>query len=62
MAATAGLAMFGTDCVNCDSDADVDVEVLNTGTGETVRDVFACESCASEIDVGANYYVRMDDI
>lgn len=61
MTATAQMgAMFGVSCSNCGADADVDVEVMAVDTGEVVRDVYACESCASEIQVGAGFHVAAE--
>lgn len=60
-------AMFGgtvvsTGCSNCDADADFDVEVMATETGEVVRDVYACTTCADEISVGSEFYVSMTNL
>lgn len=55
-----GGATFGTECSNCGSEADFDVEVLVTDTGETIRDVFACADCADGIDVPSDeFFVSM---
>lgn len=59
MSVTMG-TMFGAECVNCDADADVDVQVMDVETGEIVRDVFACNACEAQIDVGANFHVASE--
>lgn len=58
--AVMGGATFGTDCSNCDADASYDIEVLVADTGETVRDVFACEDCADAVSVDSDeFFVSM---
>jgi uncharacterized Zn finger protein len=49
--------MFGVDCTGCGGEADVDVEVINRETGETARDVYACEDCADDISVPSAFAV-----
>lgn len=58
-----GGAVVSTECSNCDADAEYDVEVLATDSGEVVRDVYACETCADEISVSSDaYYVSLSNL
>lgn len=55
---TAGFdTVFGTDCDNCNADADVSAEVISQETGETEKTVYACGSCSEEIEAPAGYCV-----
>jgi hypothetical protein len=61
MSATMG-SVFGVDCTNCGSNADVDVQVMACDTGEVVRDVYACDACEDEIQVGQGFYVSTEEL
>lgn len=61
-ASTAFGGMFDFECDGCGAAADYDVEVMDKETGETVRDVYACEGCAREIDVPDRFHVAAEGV